>query len=315
MNVLSLFDGISCGRVALEVANIKVDKYFASEIDKFCIKVSKHHYPDSIHLGDVSCIKVDDLDKIDLLIGGSPCQGFSFAGKQLNFKDARSALFFEYVRVLNEIKSKNPDVLFLLENVNMKKEYQDVISSYLGVEPIVINSSLVSAQLRKRLYWTNIKVSELPKDKGIVLSDIIEEGFVDRQKSFCLDANYFKGGNIEQYFNKSRRQLVFGEEFVKKQYPNGKLAIEKFKKGIRSLNQKSLCLTSSSPRFTNSNATNIVQKDIFDQVIFRKLTPLECERLQTLPDNYTNMISNAQRYKALGNGWTVDVISHILSFI
>ena len=222
MNVLSLFDGMSCGQIALDQLGIPVDNYFAAEIDKHAIKVAKANYPDMVHLGDVRNVRtkhnalhamnengVGDLYDIDLLIGGSPCQGFSFAGQQLNFDDPRSMLFFEYVRLL---KALNPRY-FLLENVKMKKESQDIISEYLGVEPIEINSNLVSAQNRRRLYWTNIPVDGLPEDKGIVLADILEDGFTDREKSYCLDASYYKGGgasNVRLYFEKSRRQIVFG---------------------------------------------------------------------------------------------------------
>lgn len=253
MNVLSLFDGMSCGQIALERVGIKVENYFASEIDKYAMQVTKHNYPNTKHIGDVTKVKGDELPKIDLLIGGSPCQGFSFAGKQLNFDDPRSKLFFEFVRLLEETKPK----YFLLENVLMKKEYEQIITDHLGVGPIFINSSLVSAQNRKRLYWTNLPITGLPNDKGILLKDIIESGIVDRDKSYCIDANYHKGGSLKQYFEKSRRQLVFY--------------------GIR----------------------------------FRKLTPTECERLQTVPDNYTSCVSNTQRYRMLGNGWTIDVVAHI----
>ena len=165
MNVLSLFDGMSCGQIALDKLGIKVNNYFASEIDKHAIKVTQHNYPNTIQLGDVMKVKGSDLPKIDLLIGGSPCQGFSFAGKGLNFDDPRSKLFFEYVRLKNELNPK----YFLLENVKMKKEYQNIISGYLGVEPIMINSNLVSAQNRVRYYWTNIPVKGLPNDKSILL--------------------------------------------------------------------------------------------------------------------------------------------------
>ena len=170
MNVLSLFDGMSCGQIALERAEIKYDNYFASEIDKYAIQVCKSNYPNTKHIGDVTLVKGSDLPKIDLLIGGSPCQGFSFAGKQLNFEDQRSKLFFEFVRLLNELKPK----YFLLENVKMKKEHQNVITKYLGVKPVMINSSLVSAQSRKRLYWTNIPEINHPEDMGILLSSILE---------------------------------------------------------------------------------------------------------------------------------------------
>jgi predicted phage terminase large subunit-like protein len=208
MNVLSLFDGMSCGQIALKKAGITVDNYYASEIDKYAIQIAKKNFPDMIHIGDVTKVIGSELPKIDLLIGGSPCQGFSFAGKQLNFDDPRSALFFEFVRLLKECKPK----YFLLENVRMKQEFQDVISEHLGVQPIKINSSLVSAQNRVRLYWTNIPNVVQPDDKEIVLKDILETGIVDRDKSFCIDANYFKGGNLKSYFEKHRRQLVFSKD-------------------------------------------------------------------------------------------------------
>jgi len=169
INVLSLFDGMSCGQIALDKLGIEVDNYFASEIDKYAMQVTKHNYPNTKHIGDVTKVKGADLPKIDLLIGGSPCQGFSFAGKQLNFDDPRSKLFFEFVRLLEETKPK----YFLLENVVMKQEYQDVISQHLGVKPILINSSLVSAQNRKRLYWTNIPNIEQPKDLRLTIKDTI----------------------------------------------------------------------------------------------------------------------------------------------
>ena len=184
MNILSLFDGISCGQVALERIGAKIDNYYAYEIDKYAIQVTQKNYPHTIQCGDVT--KADFTQykgKIDILMGGSPCQGFSFAGKQLNFEDARSKLFFEFVRALKECEPK----YFLLENVKMKKEYQDIISSYLGVEPIEINSALVSAQNRKRLYWTNIPNVTLPEDKGILLKDIVHEGEDDREKLAILE--------------------------------------------------------------------------------------------------------------------------------
>jgi site-specific DNA-cytosine methylase len=271
MNVLSLFDGISCGQIALERAGINVDKYYASELDKYAITVTQANYPDTIQLGDVTKWREWDIDwaSIDLLIGGSPCQGFSFAGKQLAFDDPRSKLFFVYVDVLNHIRSVNPDVKFMLENVKMKKEYLDVISEKLGVQPVFINSALVSAQNRQRYYWANWEFGQ-PEDKGIVLADILEDGAVDRDKSYCIDACYYKGGNPEQYFNKSRRQLVFNPAAIRGRYlVDGK------------------------------------------NIYYRKLTPTECERLQTVPDGYTDRVSNTQRYKMLGNGWTVDVIAHI----
>ena len=170
MNVLSLFDGMSCGQIALNRAGIKYDKYFASEIDEYAIKVTQHNYPKTIQIGDVTKIKSENLPQIDLIIGGSPCQGFSFAGKQLNFDDPRSKLFFEFVRLKKELKPK----YFLLENVKMKKEYEKIITEYLNVEPILINSNLVSAQNRERLYWTNISNITQPENKNILVKDILD---------------------------------------------------------------------------------------------------------------------------------------------
>ena len=207
INVLSLFDGMSCGQIALDKLGVEVDKYYASEIDKYAMTIAKKNYPNILHIGDVTKVDGTKLDKIDLMIGGSPCQGFSFAGKQLNFNDPRSALYFEFVRLLKETKPK----YFLLENVRMKKEFQAIITKDLGVEPIMINSSLLSAQNRVRLYWTNIPNITQPNDLGIVLKDIIEDGVTDRTKSHCLDANYFKGGNLKSYFEKHRRQLIFSK--------------------------------------------------------------------------------------------------------
>ena len=174
MNVLSLFDGMSCGRIALDRAGFKVDNYFASEIDKWAIKVSAANYPDIIQIGDVRDVQAKNLPKIDLLIAGSPCQGFSLAGKHLNFDDPRSALFFEFVRILKEVRAINPDVFFLLENVKMKGAYRDKISEILDCNSVLINSALVSAQNRERLYWTNIPYVGKPEDKRKVLSDILE---------------------------------------------------------------------------------------------------------------------------------------------
>lgn len=340
MNVLSLFDGMSCGQIALNRAGIKYDKYFASEVDKYAIQITQKNYPDTIQLGDVKEVKGCDLPKIDLLIGGSPCQGFSFAGKQLNFDDPRSKLFFEYVRLLKELRPR----YFLLENVRMKKESMRVISDSLGVDPILINSSLVSAQNRNRYYWTNIPCIFQPHDKGIVLKDILEDGFCDRNKSFCIDANYFKGGNLKNYFDKNRRQLVFsnnglchvadadikGNDSIRRVYhPDGKsptlttmggghrepkvLQINPSKSAggkqpymqdrVFHIEGKSHCLTAGYAARTNIGNEN--------ELTWRKLTPIECERLQTVPDNYTEGVSNTQRYKMLGNGWTVDVIVHI----
>lgn len=289
MNVLSLFDGMSCGQIALDKLGVKVDKYFASEIDKYAIKVAKANYPDTIHLGDVRDVKASDLPEIDLLIGGSPCQGFSFVGKHLNFDDPRSALFFEYVRLLKELKPK----YFLLENVRMKQESQDIISEYLGVQPVAVNSNLVSAQNRYRLYWTNIPF-DIPSDKGIVLKDILED----------IDTNYSKGGNLKSYFEKHSRQLVFSDE--------GLCHVGDADLKGHGYNRRVYHPDGKSPSLCAASGGNLEPKIIADSTSWRKLTPIECERLQTVPDNYTNHVSNTQRYRMLGNGWTVDVITNIL---
>ena len=401
MNVLSLFDGMSCGQIALKKLGVPVKNYFASEIDKFAIKVAKANFPDMVHLGDVQNVKtsgqhlLDEFDcghKIDLLIGGSPCQGFSFAGKQLNFEDPRSQLFFEYIRLLKALKPK----YFMLENVKMSKQSQQIITDYLGVEPVEINSNLVSAQNRRRLYWTNIPVDGVPEDKGIVLADILEDGYTDRDKSYCLDASYYKGGgasNVRLYFEKSRRQIVFGsgmkvigtatdikgresirrvygadgkaptllattggntqpkvavkgarivnrrldENGTRKDYdrtiePVARLELRKDDKGgclttvqkdsvlafpkilqrARGFNKGGLkALDGKTPTISTSAWEHNNHLTLDEGTTWRKLSPVECERLQTVPDGYTDHVSNTQRYKMLGNGWTVDVVKHL----
>ena len=306
MNVLSLFDGMSCGRIALDKLGVQVDNYYASEIDKYAIKVAHANYPDTVHVGDVTRFSRDmfredwlEDNPIDLLIGGSPCQGFSFAGNQLNFDDPRSKLFFEYVRVLKEFKPK----YFLLENVRMKQESMDVISEALGVEPVAINSNLMSAQNRYRLYWTNIPF-DVPEDKGIMLKDILEDGVTDREKSHCIDANYFKGGNLKSYFEKHRRQLVFSEDGLC-HVGDADLKGHGYNKRVYHPNGK-------APSLCAASGGNLEPKTYIAPNSWRKLTPLECERLQTVPEGYTSSVSNTQRYRMLGNGWTVDVIAHIL---
>jgi len=334
INVLSLFDGMSCGQIALERAGIKVKNYFASEIDKYAIKVTQSNYPNTIQLGDVTKVDSSNLPKIDLLIGGSPCQGFSFAGKQLNFEDVRSKLFFEYVRLLKELNPR----YFLLENVRMKKESKDIISEYLGFEPIEINSALVSAQNRKRLYWTNIPNVEQPEDNGIFLKDIIENGLIDRDKSYCVDANYFKRGNLKSNFSDCRRQLVFEkphgwnkggvqekDKFGSlRECTNGNYAVYDSQRCVQTgeadLNgfdciKRTYDISGKCPTLTTMTGGHREPKITLSEMKWRKLTPIECERLQTVPDNYTNYVSNAQRYKMLGNGWTVNVIVHIFKNI
>ena len=317
MNVLSLFDGCSCARVALDRLGISCT-YYASEIDKYAIKISKKNYPDIIHLGDVTEITREGLPSIDLLIGGSPCQDLSIAGKQKGLNGKRSGLFYEYLRLLEETTPE----YFVLENVaSMKKEWRDIISRELGVEPVLIDSALVSAQSRKRLYWTNFPV-EQPGDKGILLKDILESGVVDREKSLCIDANYFKGTTPLHYANRHVRQVVFkngevlGEFFrvVKSSKRSGAKRVGYI--GRNSLGYRVYSIEAKSPTITSNVAGgNRPTYVMFNDEEIRKLSPIECERLQTLPDNYTEGVSNTQRYKMLGNAFTVDVVVHILSFM
>jgi site-specific DNA-cytosine methylase len=279
INVISLFDGMSCGQIALNELGFKINNYFAAEIEPKAIEVTNDNYSNTIQLGDVTKVKIQSNgivssekgvvgcvrhSGIDLLIGGSPCQGFSTAGLQLNFDDSRSKLFFEFVRILKETKPK----YFLLENVWMKKEWQDVITSYLGVEPIEIDSNLITGANRRRLYWTNIPNVTVPQANNSKLFAVLESGNVDREKAFCIDANYGKGSNLRTYFEKSRRQIVFEGE--------GKHEV---KDGMN--------------------------------YYYRLLSPIECERLHGVPDNYTKAVAKTNRYHMLGNGWSVQVIKHI----
>ena len=275
MNVLSLFDGMSCGQIALDKLGIKVDNYFASEIDKYAMQVTMNNYPNTKQIGSVIDVKASDLPKIDLLFGGSPCQDLSRSkvnGDGLN--GYKSGLFWEYVRVLEEVKPK----YFLLENVKMKKEWEKIITETLGVEPLKINSNLFSAQNRTRLYWTNIPNIEQIIDKGIVLNDVWDGG--------------------EDITQRVLRK------------PLGTSTHRNTWKNMVTLNDKSKCLTASGQNISNASCTNI---DIDGK--YFKLTTKCCERLQNVPENYTEGVSNTQRYKMLGNGWTVDVIAHIFKNI
>jgi len=420
MKVLSLFDGMSCTQIALKNLGIKVDTYYASEIDKYGIQIAKKNFPDTVHLGDVKDIKGKDLPEIDLIVAGSPCQGFSFAGKQLAFDDPRSALFFEFVRILKEVKPK----YFLLENVRMKKEFQAVISEQIssiypectngglfGIEPILINSALLSAQNRNRLYWTNIPNIEQPEDVGLVLRDVLEDfptkefyagkelqknyaggnqlnpdyksqcntihdidkksptisagthgyanGYISEKandelkkmttkdgKAYALTATY-QGAVAWNSIERKQRTMIPTYDTPKQVGTAADLKGYDIIKRVYSENGKSPTLTTMGgghrePKVavkggairgryndegkTNqhlevrkdakSNAITTVQKDSIavkeEELTWRKLTPLECERLQTVPDNYTDGVSNTQRYKMLGNGFTVRVIEHIL---
>lgn len=342
MNVLSLFDGMSCGQQAFERIGIKINQYFASEIDKYAIKVTQANYPNTIQLGTVVNVNVSDLPKIDLLIGGSPCQSFSFAGKRkgmstkceteiltlehyLELKDqgfefeGQSYLFWEYMRILKDIQKINPNVYFLLENVEMGEKWELVLSRAIGVKGIHINSALVSAQNRKRIYWTNIgmkpsglfgdleSIIEQPKDKGILLKDILENQVDEKyflsenhagkikdinKKASCFTAGGNSGGNH------SDMDLI-----IHNMMPRSSKSGRGGTGHLSRTDQKTYCLDTG-----NTNAVEYESK-------IRRLTPIECERLQTVKDNYTNHVSDSQRYKMLGNGWTVDVICHILQYM
>jgi len=414
MKVLSLFDGMSCGQLALKKLGIKVDKYYASEIDKYAMQVTQANFPETIQVGDVCNLKAEDYQDIDLILAGSPCQGFSFAGKQLAFDDERSALFFEFIRLLKEIKPK----YFLLENVKMKKEFLEVITDQVStcypefqgkdlfggrIEPILINSSLVSAQSRQRYYWTNIPNIEQPEDKGIVLRDIlVEDGQTDLvgmngkkafkeniDKGTALLARDWKGWNTYGMtgVQTTPKQVgvasdINGHDILKRVYsPDGKsltlntmgggnrepkVAVQSYREvrteeGKKARRDAKLKTGKDHTPFRSkeliprtdgkvgtitpnlnkdheisikTNKTNQINPklrtksktvrsggrgsydrhewDSVDDLHWRKLTPLECERLQTVPDNYTKHVSKTQRYRMLGNGWTINVIAHIL---
>ena len=401
---------MSCGQLALQRLGIEVDTYYASEIDKYAMQVTQANFPNTIHIGDVCNIKAEDYPNIDLILAGSPCQGFSFAGKQLAFDDPRSALFFEFVRLLKEIKPK----YFLLENVKMKQQFQDVITEQVSacypdfeggdlfgsqIKPILINSALLSAQNRQRLYWTNIPNIEQPEDKGIVLRDILEdqiskefyykeksiaymergsdkwaqaksgrradgyEQTSDKEKSFTITANWHKGvpynyfketkpnqinpskkaGGKQPYmqdrvFHKEGKSHALTESFASRTHVGELIEEERI---IVNKEKKQLLIAEATKKgytviedgdcfdinFPNSktkrgrnmkykcNALTTASQNFmrFENLSWRKLTPLECMRLQTVPDDYLMPVSNSQKYKLLGNGMTVDVIAHILN--
>ena len=393
MKTLSLFDGMSCLQLALQSLGITPEKYYASEIDKYAMKVTMANFPNTIQLGDVRNVKAKDLGFIDLLGGGSPCQSFSFAGKRngmstidnieiitldhyLELKsqkfefEGQSYLFWEYIRILNELRVTNPNVKFILENVMMGEKWQKVITQAIGINPIKINSALVSAQNRKRLYWTNIGAEQdglfgdlvckipQPKDKGILLKDILETD---------VDEKYFLSEKAVNYVLDEKRQN-------KKYTQNGSQALKSLPHLAK--NQSNFCgdfiVHNTMPRSSktgkggigplsrndgktyclDTGRTNAIEiksgtfrthndgkgfrevssgkgatipararEDGSGQNIvsvagnIRRLTPIECERLQTVPDNYTNHVADTQRYKMIGNGWTIEVISHILSYL
>lgn len=325
MKVLSLFDGMSCGRLALERAGIEVEEYYASEIDKYASTISKNNWPDIIPIGDVTQVSYKDgvlhtqfgsyQTDIDMVIGGSPCQSFSVAGNQEGF-DGKSGLFYEWVRILREVNPK----YFLLENVCMKKEWENEITQEVGVTPIMINSALVSAQNRKRLYWTNIEGITQPKDKGIILPDILECDVVHLKQL----ARGFNKGCIDRVVEKSPTLSISSwqhNNFFKCINTNetNKTTTKDDKAYTLTARYAGAVAWNSAERKQRSMVvigTNEAEgANIYNGNEYRKLTPIECERLQTLPDNYTEGVSNSQRYKMIGNGWTVDVIAHIFSFI
>lgn len=291
MKVVSLFDGISCGRVALERAGVPVDAYYASEIEPSSIAISKKNYPDIIQLGDVTKWREWDIPwgEIDLLIGGSPCQGFSFAGKKLNFDDPRSRLFFEFVAILNHIRKHNPKVLFLLENVVMSESHKNVITEHLGCDPVLINSNLFSAQNRPRLYWCNFKIPELPVTNTSTLRDVFDPNIKHREIHINHPDTIVKCKSYYQY-DQNRR-------------------------GHNSQDQRFFDIDGKSNTLLMS-ASSIPKVRADDGRVWL-LTPGECAKLQTLTSDYIDVVSvsNSAKYGALGNGWTVDVIAHILSGI
>lgn len=303
IKVLSLFDGISCGRVALERSGIEVEIYYSSEIEPKAIKVSNKNYPNNIQLGDITKWKEWNIDwsVIDLLIGGSPCQGFSFCGKQLNFEDKRSKLFFVYNDILNHIKNENPNIKFLLENVKMKKEYQNVISSFLGIEPIEIDSRIITPMRRKRLYWFNWDIDELQQTTS-KLKDILEND---------VDEKYF----LKPYQFEKIAYVDNGELCIRNQ-PNKRMVVNEYdgvslsrtwQQYMPVIRQESNCIRAANPDDVG------VAVPTKDGIRFRRFTLSEIEKMQTLPLGYTVIdgISERQSKGLIGNGWTVDVITHI----
>ncbi len=396
LTVLSLFDGMSCGAIALREAGIKVKQYFASEVDTHAISQTQHNFPKTIQLGSVTDVRVSELPPIDLLIGGSPCQGFSFAGKQLNFNDPRSALFFEYVRILHDIQKYNANVKFLLENVRMRTEFENVISGQLGIFPVMINSALVSAQNRLRLYWTNIRIRReanlfdtlvytdipQPKDRRIYLKDILEsdvnekyyfsqsqiqkllenqnesietDGDEDIESDYygLFDYDDFEDYQMDKDIGDADICLAFRGRFNpvsgrNEQQPelrydgktnslttvqkdnllisrkpkdgsphitSGSIVSSKFGGGFRPIKSgKSACLMARARNDGNGQCVCMIVNDDED-VAIRRLTPKECCRLQTVPEWYEWICGDTQIYRMLGNGWTVDVISHIFRYL
>ena len=341
MNVLSLFDGLSCGQIALANLGCFPNRYYASEVDKFAIQQTRHVFPETIHIGDVTQVDVSKLDKIDLIIGGSPCQSFSFAGKQVGMATTenievtdldqyldlkimgfeftgQSYLFWEYMRILTEVRKYNPDVKFLLENVVMSKKWEAVLTEAIGVEPVRINSNLVSAQNRKRLYWTNIAQIMHPEDEGIFMCDILEDNVNEK---YYVSAKALEGMVNHARVN-SEKGNDFGARIVSHDGKANTLCVS-----LASLDRNLIVASRGrlgadgvtrqhlEPRTDGkSNCLTTVQKDNLLQTGtgLRRLTPTECARLQTVPDWYEWVVSDTQIYRMCGNGWTVRVIEHIL---
>lgn len=354
MRVLSLFDGISCGMAALERAGINVEKYDAFEIDKYAIKVSEKNYPQMVHHGDVFSGNFADFKGYDLLLGGSPCTYWSIAktNREVTPDGIGGKLFMEYVRALRESECR----YFLYENNNsIHQNIKDFISEMLGVQPIMINSALVSAQQRKRCYWTNIPGVCQPEDKGILLKDILESGISWQDKSYCMTASY-DGAVFWNTMQRSQRSMIAEpvgvaqrgryvqsgnrtakceggtEQFIEARKDGKSNCLTTVQKdsmvaqpirigqyggggqGQRIYSVRGKSVTLSANGGGQGAKTGLYKIDLPDgDYIIRKLTPVEAERLQTLPDNYTEGISKTQRYKCIGNGWTVDVIAHILN--
>jgi len=351
-SALSLFNGISGLHLALDKAQINVEQVYYSEIDKFANKVTEQRYPNDIALGDVTKWKEWDIDwsSVDLVSAGFPCQAWSVAGKQLGDKDERGMLFWTTLEIIKQVLYFNPKAKFLMENVKMKKDFEQYITHHteqaLGrVEKTLINSALVSAQNRQRYYWTNFEVTQ-PDDKGILLKDIIENGNNNRDKSQTILATIYKE-NAKSMVKRGKRGLVVGGAIRGRYNEDGTISqrlelngmektntlttVQKDNVVVRATvqanaehtyNGKVPTLTASMgigggnvPLLTDSETASQYKGkyiDKNDRLEYRKLTPLECERLQTVPDNWTECLSNTQRYKSLGNGWTIDVIVHIL---
>lgn len=309
MNVLALFDGISCGMLALQDAGIKVDTYFASEIEPSAIEISKSNFPEIVQLGDINEWQRWNLPKIDLIIGGSPCQGFSRNGKGLNFQDPRSFLFFKFVDIVKHIQKQNPEVKFLLENVAMKKEWLQTIDAFLNVKHKEINSRLISAQNRPRMYWTNFDFMD-PGDANIKLIDILEK--VDTT-NFILH----EGILFDPTISEAERSLVSNV--------NGEIRIRQATKAGYAIAENGDGINLSFPTSKTRRGRVIKQKSstldcqcnccVYVDGVIRHFTRTELERLQTLPDGYTSAANDKFAKQAIGNGWNMKTISHILKSI